>query len=161
MPHSPAIRFAPFTGLGGAELHDILKLRFDVFVLEQQSLYPEIDGQDPDATHMIVDSGGVIVGTTRILNLIGGATNTTGDAITIGRVAIAKPYRGQGLGRRMVQAALEHIAKTAADRPVTLGAQLHLEAFYASLGFQRVSEIYDDGGIPHVDMTRPAQSDAI
>lgn len=150
MSDAPAIRFAPFADLSARELHDILKLRFDVFVLEQQSLYPEIDGGDPEALHLIVEADDAIIGVARIMGL-----EDTGP-ITIGRVAIATPHRGGGLGSRMVTAALDHLAAHAAGRYVTLGAQLHLEDFYAGFGFRRVSGVYDDGGIPHVDMTRRA-----
>lgn len=144
------IRFAAFNALSASTFHDLLKLRFDVFVLEQQSLYPEIDGQDPAALHMIVETGATLVGTARLLGLAG-----TGP-ISIGRVALAKGDRGQGLGRVMIATALTHIRAAAPGRDQTLGAQHHLEPFYAGFGFRRISDIYDDGGIPHVDMLRPA-----
>lgn len=149
MTTAPAIRFAPFAGLSTREFHDILKLRFDVFVLEQQSLYPEIDGNDPDALHMVVEDDGGIIGTARLLGL-----GEVGP-VAIGRVAIAKDRRGGGLGQRMIEAALSYLQETAPGRHVTLGAQLHLEDFYGAFGFKRISGVYDDGGIPHVDMTRP------
>lgn len=150
MNDAPAIRFAPFADLSAREFHDILKLRFDVFVLEQQSLYPEIDGADPDAVHLIVERAGAIVGVARLVGL------ADAGPVTIGRVVIAKAYRGGGLGREMIVAALDYLAVHAPGRYVTLGAQLHLEDFYAAFGFKRVSGVYDDGGIPHVDMTRRA-----
>ena len=147
---SPDIRVCPFAALTARDLHDVLKLRFDVFVLEQESLYPEIDGQDTEAVHIIARSRDEIVGVARIL----GPTDA-GEAV-IGRVAIDRQARGTGLGRRIVAAAIAHISETAPERPIRLGAQLHLEGFYASFGFSRVSGVYDDGGIPHVDMLRPA-----
>lgn len=150
MTTAPAIRFAPFAGLSAREYHDLLKLRFDVFVLEQQSLYPEIDGNDPDALHMIVEDDRSMIGVARLLGL-----NEAGP-VAIGRVAIAKDRRGEGLGKMMIEAALRHLAENAQGRHVTLGAQLHLEDFYSGFGFKRISGVYDDGGIPHVDMTRPA-----
>lgn len=150
MTNAPAIRFAPFAGLSTLEFHDVLKLRFDVFVLEQQSLYPEIDGNDPEALHLIVEDGAIVIGAARLLGLEGVGP------ITIGRVAIARDRRGIGLGKTMIEAALTYLAQYAPGRHITLGAQLHLEDFYSAFGFKRISGVYDDGGIPHVDMTRPA-----
>ena len=71
------------------------------------------------------------------------------------RVAVRADMRGTGLGREMMAAALDHIAAAAPGRPVRLGAQTYLEGFYTSFGFRTVSSVYDDGGIPHVDMERP------
>jgi len=148
-PFAGEIEFACFDKLSTRQFHDILKLRFDVFVLEQKSIYPEIDGDDPNALHCIATSGDVICGTLRILGL-----HLPSGPTKIGRVAVNPNHRGSGLGRKMMQAALNHIDQVAPDRMVTLGAQCQLEGFYASLGFQRCSEIYDDGGIDHIDMAR-------
>ena len=120
-----------------------------MFIIEQQSLYPEIDGNDPDALHLIVEDEGTVVGVARLLDEEGVGP------ITIGRVAVAKDRRASGLGQRMIAAALDYLADHAPGRHATLGAQLHLEDFYGAFGFKRISGVYDDGGIPHVDMTRP------
>lgn len=141
------VRFARLEEMSAAALHDMLKLRFDVFVLEQRSLYPEIDGQDPSSLHLIAkDDHGATVGTLRILGLGGEGP------VWIGRIAVAPSHRGDGLGSRMIDAAIAEIARRAPGRPIALGAQIHLEAFYCGFGFRRSSEIYDDGGIDHVDM---------
>lgn len=143
------IRFASFDDLSRDELYDLLKLRFDVFVLEQESIYPEIDGEDKAALHLIATLGEESrpVGTLRITGM--GA----GDAsIFVGRVAVARAHRGTGLGARMIAEAMNELREAAASRDVRLGAQLHLESFYQRFGFSRCSEIYDDGGIPHVKM---------
>ena len=143
------IRICGFADLDAGALYDLLKLRFDIFILEQQSSYPEIDGADRDAAHLIASSEtGEPVGTLRITGLGGG------DAVHIGRVAVRADRRGYGLGREMMATALAHIAATAPTSPVRLGAQMHLEGFYAGLGFRRVSGEYDDGGIPHIDMEK-------
>lgn len=140
------IRAVAFDALSPGSLYGVLKLRFDVFVLEQQSLYPELDGADPHALHLVAGAAEAPEGVARILGLDGDGP------VAIGRVAIAKSARGHGLGRRLVAAALAEIAARAPGRPVTLGAQLHLERFYGGFGFHRCSEVYDDGGIDHVDM---------
>lgn len=146
-----AVSFAAFDDLDASDLYALLKLRFDVFVLEQESLYPELDGEDPRALHAILTFGGgnAPVGTLRILDL-----EATKGAVKVGRVAIARANRGGGAGRRLLSAAISEIERRAPGRETGLGAQLHLEAFYESFGFARASAIYDDGGIPHVDMIR-------
>ncbi|MEX2520966.1 MAG: GNAT family N-acetyltransferase [Paracoccaceae bacterium] len=140
--------FKAFADLGGAEFHDLLKIRFDTFVLEQRSLYPEIDGRDPGALHALVWSGPEIVATLRILGL--GAPDAP---LSIGRIAVRADRRGAKLGRALVAAALFELEARAPGRTVTIGAQAHLEGFYERFGFRRSSAEYDDGGIPHIEMT--------
>lgn len=147
---NPTMQFVRLAELSGEEVHDLLKLRFDVFILEQQSLYPEIDGRDVGAVHLIAsDTKGAPCGTLRMLGM------DDDGPVHIGRVAVRADQRGTGLGRAMMAAALDQIANAAPGRPVRLGAQTYLEGFYASFGFRPTSGVYDDGGIPHVDMVRP------
>lgn len=152
--NEPQIRVLNFSEIGADLLHDLLKLRFDIFILEQESLYPELDGRDKDAAHVVAatpEAPGDPLATLRVLGL-----NADGP-LYIGRVAVRRDRRGAGLGRRMMMAALAHIDERGGGRPVRLGAQRHLEPFYASLGFTRISGVYDDGGIPHIDMERPTR----
>lgn len=139
------IDIRPFAGFDMAAFYAILKLRFDVFILEQQSFYPELDDKDQTALHLAAYQGEKLSGVLRIL---------PGDPVSIGRVAVAADARGNGLAGRMIEAALARIAAEWPDRPVQLGAQQHLEGFYAQFGFKRCSDVYDDGGIPHVDMIK-------
>ena len=144
------LRLLTLDAMTARELHDLLKLRFDVFVLEQQSLYPEIDGRDPEALHAFAAADGdpAPAATLRALGLDG-----TGP-VWIGRVAIRRDHRGRGLGRALMRAAIAALDARAPGRPQRLGAQAHLESYYAGFGFARASAVYDDGGIPHVDMER-------
>ena len=134
-----------FEALDTRILYAILKLRFDVFILEQESFYPELDNQDQTALHLTAHRGADLVGVLRILPT---------DPVSIGRVAVARDARSGGLASRMMQATLAHIEADWPDRRIKLGAQQHLEAFYARFDFTRCSDIYYDGGIPHVDMVR-------
>ena len=136
-----------FGELDTHSLYALLKLRFDVFILEQESFYPELDDRDQTALHLTAYRGEMLAGVLRIL---------PSDPVSIGRVAVAGDARGDGLASRMMQAALERIAADWPDRSVKLGAQQHLAAFYARFGFERCSDVYDDGGIPHIDMVREA-----
>lgn len=140
-------RFLKFGDMDGAALYALLKLRFDVFILEQESIYPELDDQDQGALHCVAFTGASPIATLRILDK---------DDIHIGRVAVRTDYRGSGLAQRMMQAALTQIAADWPNRRVVLGAQQHLEKFYGGFGFKTCSGVYDDGGIPHVDMEKPA-----
>ncbi len=147
------LRFLALDAMTPRELHDLLKLRFDIFVIEQQSLYPEIDGKDPGALHAYAAAadGPDPVATLRVLGLDGDGP------IWIGRVAIRRDHRGKGLGRALMQATVAMLDIRATGRPQRLGAQEHLADYYAGFGFERVSAVYDDGGIPHVDMERLAK----
>lgn len=149
---SAEIEFRAFDTLSAAELHDVLKLRFDVFVLEQQSLYPEIDGKDPASLHALAREGGEIVGTLRLTGLDGAGE------VNLGRIALRADRRGGGRGRRLIRAALARAAEAAPGRRLGIEAQAHLQGYYEGFGFARVSGEYLDGGIVHVDMalTLPA-----
>lgn len=132
------------------EVHDLLRLRQDIFVLEQNSLYADIDGKDPDALHFLIQERetGALVGAIRMF-----ADPKRGEA-RIGRVVIASQGRGSGLGRIMMQAGIDRAEALVPSCRIHVSAQAHLEKFYRSLGFTPVSEVYLEDGIPHVDMIR-------
>ncbi|BAI71639.1 acyltransferase [Azospirillum sp. B510] len=144
------IRRVAFDTLTLTELHDLLALRGQVFVVEQNSPYPDIDGRDPGALHLIArDEGGAIVGCARCLAPEG---TESGTSASFGRLAVAASHRSTGLGRLLVAEALKVLAEGWPQCDVTIGAQLHLERFYGGFGFVRDGEPYDDFGIPHIDM---------
>ena len=141
-------RWARLKDLSAIDVHDLLKLRQDVFLLEQSSLYQDIDGLDLDAMHLLVRSKpeGELVGVIRLF-----AEPEAGRA-RIGRVVISSGERGSGLGRKLMLAGLEKAAELARGCPVDLSAQAHLERFYQSLGFETVSDRYVKDSIDHIDM---------
>jgi ElaA protein len=132
--------------LDATTLYRVLRLRTDVFVVEQECAYPELDGRDlePDARQLWLADGDAVTATLRLL------TDPNGDA-RIGRVATAPAARGAGLAAVLMRRALE----LAGDRPVVLDAQAHLEHWYARFGFAVVGPGYVEDGIPHVPMRRP------
>lgn len=140
------ISFCEFSEFSARDAHDLLKLRFDIFVMEQRSIYPEIDGRDPAALHCVALAEAEIVGALRILGRDGRGP------LSIGRVAVRQDYRSAGLGRRMMKEALAYLAAHAPGRDVVLGAQTQLTGWYESLGFAPASDEYDDGGIAHIEM---------
>jgi ElaA protein len=134
-----------FGELTPAELHDIYALRVRVFVVEQACAYQEVDGLDPVSRHLWAEVDGRIAAYLRII-----PAGARYPEVSIGRVATAPEARGTGLGRELVRRGLELVGGV----PVRIGAQAYLERFWTGFGFVRVSDVYDDDGIPHVEMTR-------
>ncbi len=135
-----------------ALLYAMLKLRTDVFVVEQACAYPELDGKDTDprVLHLlgVADDGG-IAACLRILPP-GRGYDTPG----IGRVVIAPAFRGQGLADVLMRRGVERAEQAWPGHALRLGAQAHLQAWYGKHGFTPVSEVYLEDGIPHIDMQR-------
>lgn len=138
---------APFHELDAQDVHDVLRLRQEVFVVEQDCVFPEIDGRDPAALHLLGRIGASLVAYARIFPPSGAVAHAS-----IGRVVTAPPVRGRGMGRALMHRALGVAAEVAPDAEVRVAAQAHLEEFYESLGFRRVGESYLEDGIRHVDM---------
>jgi predicted GNAT family N-acyltransferase len=140
----PVLRRARFAELTPFELYGLCRLRVDVFVVEQECPYPELDGRDaePTTVHVWFEEDGAVLATIRVLD--------DGDTRAIGRVATAASARGRGLAARLME---EGIALCAGS-PITLGAQAHLEGWYERFGFRRSGEGYVEDGIPHVPMRR-------
>lgn len=147
-----------FDELSRDQLYEVLRIRSDIFVVEQQSPCCDVDGLDREALHLLAydhDSvhGGAraLAGYLRLLPPI-----MAGPAPVLGRIAIRQAYRGQGHGQALVHEALAEVTRRFRPQAVKLSAQSHLCDFYERLGFQANSLPYDDHGIPHVDMIRPA-----
>lgn len=131
-----------------AELYPLLRLRVDVFVVEQDCPYPDLDGRDllPDTLQVWAQEDGRVLGCIRVL---GAGTPEP----TIGRVATAVPARGRGVAGALLE---QGIVACGPAATIHLHAQAHLEQWYARYGFVRAGENYDEDGIPHVPMTRSA-----
>jgi ElaA protein len=142
-----AWRLAAFGALSGADVYDILQLRQRVFMLEQAIPVLDADGMDAEALHLLGREAGELVAYARIFAPAG-----AGDPVKIGRVVVAQSARGSGLGRALMAEAMMRAAEIALGADVKVSAQAHLTAFYESLGFAVMSAIYDDHGVPHVDM---------
>ena len=136
-----------FNELTTEELYNLLKIRVDVFVVEQQCAYPEIDGHDQASLHLLSIQDGEIAAYARLV-----PAGEKYEQASIGRVLVAPSKRNSGVGRELVSQAIEKIMEEWDAKEIKLQAQSHLQSFYESFGFQPISEVYDDGGIPHVDM---------
>lgn len=140
------IRVAPLTDLTATEVYDVARLRQDVFVVEQQCAYPDLDGRDtePGTAHVLLHEGGALVGYARALD--------AGSEWRIGRVVLAPSARGRGLADPLMKAALAHCATAAPGRDVVLDAQSPLTRWYAALGFVVDGEEFLEDGIAHTPM---------
>jgi ElaA protein len=144
-PHDE-LRVSSFLDLDASTLYAILKLRSDVFVVEQKCVYADPDGRDdePGTRHIWFSRGDQIVAYLRILD--------DGDVERIGRVVTAPSARGAGLAGRLVREALTVIG----NRPSVVEAQAHLVRFYAKFGYEQAGPEYLEDGIPHVPMFKPS-----
>jgi ElaA protein len=142
-------RFGDFSA---ALLYEALRFRQAIFVVEQGSPYPDLDGQDERAHHLLLRVDGALSGYVRLIPYPDDAR------IAIGRVAVAAPLRRQGLARHMMAEALARCPRDFPDCTVTLTAQTYLVPFYESLGFRTTSAPYDDYGLRHVDMTQSSST---
>lgn len=144
-----------FEELSNSELHDLLKLRSDVFVVEQQCIYPDLDGQDTGAEHIMGhDEAKSLVAYARILPAV------DGEPPRIGRVLVCPDHRGKGLGHAIMRFVLDKLMADNGTCYSMLSAQCHLESFYAAHGFERSGPDHDLDGIPHVDMYSAARLSA-
>ena len=126
------------------ELFNIICERINVFVVEQQCSYQEVDSIDKQALHVFYKNGETIVAYTRIYK--------QDDAVHFGRVLVNQQYRGQDIGRQIVSQTINEINIRYPQEIIKIAGQTYLKAFYTSFGFQIVSEEYLEDGIPHYDM---------
>ena len=142
------ISAVPFAALDPLTAYSLWKLRQDVFVVEQECPYPDLDGRDlaPETRHVVMENDdGVVLGCARVLD--------DGDEWRIGRVALHRTARGQGWADRIMEAALQ----VCPDRDVILDAQAPLVRWYATFGFEVCGPAFLEDGIPHLPMVRRAE----
>lgn len=145
-------RWLAFPDLDVPTLYAVLRLREQVFVVEQACAYLDADGRDPDAHHLLGDDDHGLVAYLRAF-----PPDPRGEA-WIGRVVVAARARGRGLGHALMREGLDRVGDAWGPCPVRLSAQAHLEQFYGALGFETTGPAYDEDGIPHVPMTKSASS---
>ena len=131
------------------ELYDILKLRVDIFVVEQNSPYGELDNKDKESIHIFYRENGEITAYLRIIPKF-----LSYESVSMGRICVKQEFRSRKLGREIVKDAINYIEKDLKEYIITIGAQEYLKDFYASFDFKPVSDIYDEDGIKHLDMQR-------
>lgn len=136
-----------FNQLLNTELYAILRLRQQVFAIEQDSLYLDLDNLDQGARHMLCWEGEQLIAYQRIL-----APGVSYPESSLGRIVVHPGARGQNLGREIVQRGIDHNLSAWPDHDIRINAQAYLRQFYRELGFIEDSDVYDEDGIPHIEM---------
>lgn len=129
------------------ELYDILKLRSEVFVVEQNCVYQDMDSRDKISYHLFLEDEEEVIAYLRIL-----PKGVSYPEASIGRVLTKAAYRKKGLSRDMMNKAIDFIMNTMEEKKIRISAQAYLLKFYNSLGFEPVSDIYLEDGIEHMEM---------
>lgn len=139
-----------FNNLSATELYAILRLRSEVFVVEQNCVYLDTDNKDLKCHHlMLFNIDEELVAYARLV-----PPGISFTEMSIGRVVTSPKVRGTGAGRRLMNIAIENCVLIFGEGSIKIGAQAYLRSFYGSLGFNEVGEVYDEDGIPHIDMIR-------
>ncbi len=141
----------PFNELAPMQIYDMLSLRAEVFVVEQEQAYQDLDYRDMKCVHVLgYDLDGVLAAHCRVFP-IGGYY----DDGCIGRVVVKPSHRGTGLGHVLIEKGLEaHYALNGDEASVSISAQLRLRDFYEAHGFLKASTCYQEDNIPHIKMTK-------
>lgn len=138
-----------FDELTNHELYNMLRLRSEVFVVEQNCPYLDLDNKDQKSFHLLYYVNDELAGCTRLL-----PNGLSYDEISIGRVVIAPSHRGLGLGKKLMEVSISGCEEKFGKAPIRISAQYHLSNFYQSLGFTEQGEVYDEDGIPHIEMLK-------
>ena len=138
-----------FDALSVHELYDLLRLRSEIFVVEQNCVYLDLDGKDKVALHLFGEFEGKIVAHARLFE-----AGISFDNASIGRVTVDPNYRARKWGHELMQQAIAGVLKHFGESKITIGAQLYLKKFYESHGFVQTSEMYQEDDIPHIAMIK-------
>ena len=139
-----------FAELDTAQLYAALRLRQEIFVVEQNCAYLDLDNLDLKAVHMLCWHEGDLLAYQRCL-----APGDHFSESALGRIAVNVTARGRELGRELVKRGISHNLRRWPGQSIRINAQAYLEIFYSSLGFIAEGEIFDEDGIPHIHMVYP------
>jgi len=146
--------FKKFDALTPVELYSILQLRNEVFVVEQNCVFQDADNKDQDSYHLMAWENEILIAYARIV-----PAGIAYDAYpSIGRVVTSAKVRNTGIGKMLMQHAIDELQKLFGTASIKLGAQLYLKKFYESFGFSQTSEVYLEDGIPHIEMITQTES---
>ena len=136
------------------EFHDIISLRMEVFGVEQEAIYNDLDGYDKYCHHLVVSSSDTkVIGTARIL-----APDLKYPEASFGRIVVDKSFRKQGIGHTIVKMIIDFMDAKYPNTPIKISAMNYLQPFYEGYGFEKASDTYLDCGIEHIDMMRLPKS---
>ncbi len=138
-----------FEELSAQELYALLRLRSEVFVVEQNCVFLDMDGKDPYCYHLMIWAGTALAAYARIV-----PAGISYEEPSIGRVVSSPDFRGKRAGRTLMEQAIEQVHHLYGPGPIRIGAQQYLEEFYSSFGFIQEGEMYLEDGIPHIIMVK-------
>ena len=138
-----------FNELSLRELYSLLQLRSEVFVVEQDCVYQDIDGKDDKALHVLGVKNNEIIAYTRLFK-----PSDYFEEASIGRVIVKQSERKYGYGHDLMKFSIDTVINKFSTETIKIGAQTYLQKFYESHGFQKVGEGYIEDGIPHIHMIR-------
>ncbi|PRP67748.1 GNAT family N-acetyltransferase [Nonlabens agnitus] len=147
------ISIKSFDQLNTTELYDLLRLRSEVFVVEQDCVYQDVDGKDQKAMHILGHEGDQLAAYTRVFK-----AGDYFDMASIGRVVVSPQHRRKDYGKEIMKASMEFAflpdrqAGAKAKQPIKISAQVYLKKFYEDLGFEETGKRYLEDGIPHMEM---------
>jgi len=138
-----------FHELSNDELYEVLRLRSEVFVVEQQCVYQDMDEKDQKALHVLGHNKEGLVAYTRIFK-----SGDYTDNASIGRVVVKANARKYGYGKEIMKSSIQAIDARFGEKKIHVSAQLYLERFYQELGFEQIGKGYLEDGIPHIGMLK-------
>jgi ElaA protein len=139
----------PFESLTPVELYAILRLRSEVFVVEQNCIFLDMDNKDQFSFHVMGWLNNELIACTRLI-----APGKVYEQMSIGRVVTSPAYRKLGAGRLLMKESIKKCYELFGEGSIKIGAQLYLKKFYESLGFIQTGDVYDEDGIDHIEMMR-------
>ena len=139
-----------FAELSTSELYALLKLRNEVFVVEQNCPYADLDGHDQHSHHLLgFAPAGELAAYTRLV-----PAGVVYASPAIGRVVTHPQFRGGGIGRELMRRSIQMLQALYGPTAIEIGAQNHLKRFYESFGFEQLGTVYLEDGIEHIHMVR-------
>ncbi|MFK7863578.1 MAG: GNAT family N-acetyltransferase [Pseudohongiellaceae bacterium] len=144
---TPTFICKPFGELTTHELYALLRLRSEIFVVEQHCVYQDVDGYDQQAMHLLMNISGELKAYSRLI-----PPGLKYESASLGRVVTSKTVRGGGYGKALMIESIKQCKAHWPDAAVTISAQAYLEKFYRELGFKSESEPYLEDDIPHIQM---------
>ncbi len=143
-------RYGFFDSLENQVLYAILRLRSEVFVVEQNCVFLDMDDKDQQSHHVMGWAHEQLAAYARIV-----PAGVSYDYASIGRVVTSPLFRGTGMGRQLLEKSIQYCYDLHGVKPIKIGGQLYLQQFYESFGFKKTSEVYLEDGIEHIEMMLP------
>lgn len=136
-----------FSALTPNELYALLRLRSEVFVVEQNCVFLDADNKDIYCYHLMLFDNKQLIAYARLV-----PPGLSYPEMSIGRVVTAREARNKGAGKELMRLAVKYCRKLFGDGPIRIGAQYYLEKFYSAIGFTATGDVYDEDGIEHIEM---------